>query len=138
MLFCIRGNRYSKRLQFLSLTSNLKSTNLRGTCFALKGEDGTSILPISGEDGIRSYSKTGSLINQFNSVNAEAEINLLSNTELQSDALSLGTIAAGMAHATEEFFAENGELDLDSSTEGFSSIQDAIEDIRKGKVCYEL
>ncbi|KAM0950497.1 putative 3,4-dihydroxy-2-butanone-4-phosphate synthase, GTP cyclohydrolase II [Dioscorea sansibarensis] len=130
---CPPGNRYSKRLQFLSLTSNLKSTNLRGICFALKGEDGTSILPISGEDGIRSYSRTGSLIDQFNSVNAEAEINLLSNTELQSDALSLGTVAAGMAHATEEFFAENGELDLDSSTEGFSSIQDAIEDIRKGK-----
>ncbi|KAH7653992.1 3,4-dihydroxy 2-butanone 4-phosphate synthase / GTP cyclohydrolase II protein [Dioscorea alata] len=38
-----------------------------------------------------------------------------------------------MAHATEEFFAENGELDLDCSTEGFSSIQEAIEDIRQGK-----
>ncbi|KAH7653991.1 3,4-dihydroxy 2-butanone 4-phosphate synthase / GTP cyclohydrolase II protein [Dioscorea alata] len=130
---CPPGNRYSKGLQFISLTSNLRSTSLRGTCFALKGEDGTSTLPISSEDGILSYSKTGSLIDQFNSVNAETENNLLSNTELQPDALSLGAVAAGMAHATEEFFAENGELDLDCSTEGFSSIQEAIEDIRQGK-----
>lgn len=136
VLFCFRGNGYSKRLQFVSLTSNLTSTSLRGTCFALKGEDGTSTLPISGEDGILSYSKTGSLIDQFNSVIAETENNLLSNTKLQPDALSLGAVATGMAHATEEFFAENGELDLDCSTEGFSSIQEAIEDIRQGKVCY--
>ncbi|KAH7653990.1 3,4-dihydroxy 2-butanone 4-phosphate synthase / GTP cyclohydrolase II protein [Dioscorea alata] len=132
-LAAIRCPPYSKGLQFISLTSNLRSTSLRGTCFALKGEDGTSTLPISSEDGILSYSKTGSLIDQFNSVNAETENNLLSNTELQPDALSLGAVAAGMAHATEEFFAENGELDLDCSTEGFSSIQEAIEDIRQGK-----
>ncbi|KAJ0972795.1 hypothetical protein J5N97_020754 [Dioscorea zingiberensis] len=124
------GNRFSKSLQFIRMTSNLTSTNLIGSCFALKREDNSGTLPINWEDDILSYSKTSSLIEEFN---AEAEDNLVSNTKLQADAVSLGTIAAGMANATEEFFAESGELDLDNPTEGFSSIEEAIEDIRQGK-----
>ena len=53
---------------------------------------------------------------------------------VQADAAALGTIAADMAPVVDGFSADDDELDLDSPTEGFSSIPEAIEDIRQGKV----
>lgn len=58
----------------------------------------------------------------------------LSNA-VQADAAALGTIAADMAPVVDGFSAADDELDLDCPTEGFSSIPEAIEDIRQGKVC---
>ncbi|CAO2191832.1 unnamed protein product [Urochloa humidicola] len=52
---------------------------------------------------------------------------------VQADAVALGTIAADMAPVVDGFSADDDELDLDSPTEGFSSIPEAIEDIRQGK-----
>lgn len=52
----------------------------------------------------------------------------------QADAVALGTIAADMAPVVDGFSADDDELDLDFPTEGFSSIPEAIEDIRQGKV----
>jgi hypothetical protein len=40
-----------------------------------------------------------------------------------------------MAPIIDGFSADDDELDLDLPTEGFSSIPEAIEDIRQGKVC---
>lgn len=57
----------------------------------------------------------------------------LSNA-FQADAVALGTIAADMAPVVDGFSADDDELDLDCPTEGFSSIPEAIEDIRQGKV----
>ena len=54
--------------------------------------------------------------------------------EVQSDSVVLGALAADMAPTTSGFPVENDEFDLDMPTEGFSSIPEAIEDIRKGKV----
>ena len=54
---------------------------------------------------------------------------------VQADAAALGTIAADMAPVVDGFSADDDELDLDLPTEGFSSIPEAIEDIRQGKVC---
>lgn len=53
---------------------------------------------------------------------------------VQADAVALGTIAADMAPVVDGFSADDDELDLDFPTEGFSSIPEAIEDIRQGKV----
>lgn len=53
---------------------------------------------------------------------------------VQADAVALGTIAADMAPVVDGFSADDDELDLDLPTEGFSSIPEAIEDIRQGKV----
>ena len=54
---------------------------------------------------------------------------------VQADAVALGTIAADMAPVVDGFSVDDDELDLDFPTEGFSSIPEAIEDIRQGKVC---
>ncbi|XP_047060323.1 probable bifunctional riboflavin biosynthesis protein RIBA 1, chloroplastic isoform X1 [Lolium rigidum] len=52
---------------------------------------------------------------------------------VQADAAALGTISADMAPIIDGFSADDDELDLDLPTEGFSSIPEAIEDIRQGK-----
>ncbi|CAL9180512.1 unnamed protein product [Musa hybrid cultivar] len=52
---------------------------------------------------------------------------------IRSDAVALGTIAADTAPVPDAFSIDNGELDLDFPTEGFSSVSEAIEDIRQGK-----
>ncbi|KAM3213242.1 hypothetical protein ACQJBY_065942 [Aegilops geniculata] len=52
---------------------------------------------------------------------------------VQADAAALGTISADMAPVVDGFSADDDELDLDLPTEGFSSIPEAIEDIRQGK-----
>jgi 3,4-dihydroxy 2-butanone 4-phosphate synthase / GTP cyclohydrolase II len=57
------------------------------------------------------------------------------SNSIQADAAALGTIAADMAPVVDGFSADDDELDLDCPTEGFSSIPEAIEDIRQGKVC---
>ncbi|XP_051135953.1 bifunctional riboflavin biosynthesis protein RIBA 1, chloroplastic [Andrographis paniculata] len=54
--------------------------------------------------------------------------------ELQSDSVVLGTLTADMAPTTSGFPSDNDEYDLDMPSEGFSSIPEAIEDIRKGKM----
>ncbi|KAJ3676928.1 hypothetical protein LUZ60_002652 [Juncus effusus] len=51
----------------------------------------------------------------------------------QSDALSLATLSADMTPISDEFSMGDDERDLDYPTEGFSSIPEAIEDIRQGK-----
>jgi len=55
------------------------------------------------------------------------------SNSVQADAVALGTIAADMAPVVDGFSADDDELDLDSPTKGFSSIPEAIEDIRQGK-----
>ncbi|XP_078443117.1 putative bifunctional riboflavin biosynthesis protein RIBA 1, chloroplastic [Wolffia australiana] len=55
-------------------------------------------------------------------------------TELPADSINLSTIATDVAPSTIDFFSEeDDEADLDLPTKGFSSIPDAIEDIRQGK-----
>ncbi|XP_061355525.1 bifunctional riboflavin biosynthesis protein RIBA 1, chloroplastic-like [Gastrolobium bilobum] len=56
-------------------------------------------------------------------------------TEVQPDAISvIGTLGADTAVTINVFSDENDEFDLDSPTEGFASISEAIEDIRNGKM----
>ncbi|XP_057812517.1 bifunctional riboflavin biosynthesis protein RIBA 1, chloroplastic isoform X2 [Salvia miltiorrhiza] len=54
--------------------------------------------------------------------------------EVQSDAVVLGALAADMAPTASGFPLESDEFDLDVPSEGFSSIPEAIKDIREGKM----
>ncbi|CAL1377613.1 unnamed protein product [Linum trigynum] len=59
--------------------------------------------------------------------------NSLSGIELQPDVVDFATLSAEMTPTRTSFSLDNDEYDLDRPTEGFSSIPDAIEDIRQGK-----
>ncbi|XP_044509138.1 bifunctional riboflavin biosynthesis protein RIBA 1, chloroplastic-like [Mangifera indica] len=54
--------------------------------------------------------------------------------EVQPDVIALGALAADTAPTTVGFPIDSDDFDLDSPTEGFSSIPEAIEDIRQGKL----
>lgn len=86
---------------------------------------------LSGEGGLLSYSndENDTAITDDQSV----------GIEIQPDAIAFGTLGADTALTTNGFPIDNDEFDLDHPTEGFSSIPDAIEDIRQGKVgCFWL
>ncbi|CAA0831022.1 Bifunctional riboflavin biosynthesis protein RIBA 1- chloroplastic [Striga hermonthica] len=59
---------------------------------------------------------------------------LTGGVEVQSDSVVLGALSADTAPTTSGFPVENNEFDLDLPSQGFSSIPEAIEDIRKGKM----
>lgn len=59
-------------------------------------------------------------------------------TKLQSDARAFATLGAETGLRSHEFSDDLDEFDLEIPSEGFSSIADAIEDIRNGKVVLPL
>ncbi|KAM7252478.1 hypothetical protein ACFE04_024361 [Oxalis oulophora] len=79
---------------------------------------------ISGEGDLLSYQKSESTLVDDHTAGIET----------QSDAVAFGTLAADTVLATNSFAPDNDEFDLDYPTEGFSSIPEAIEDIRQGKM----
>ncbi|PIM98817.1 Bifunctional GTP cyclohydrolase II/3,4-dihydroxy-2butanone-4-phosphate synthase [Handroanthus impetiginosus] len=82
----------------------------------------------SGEDGLLPHSTSST-------VASNALINDVSDgVEVQSDAVVLGALSADVAPTTSGFPVDNDEFDLDLPSEGFSSIPEAIEDIRQGKM----
>lgn len=123
-----------RRLQFLnpytlgrkaSVPSNLTPISLRrATCFALQGEGGFKTMPRPGDDEIVSY--TTDTINLGNKGSI--------TSMLQADYLVVGKDVADLDPETDEFSYYDDKLDLDFPTEGFSSIPEAIEDIRQGKL----
>lgn len=84
-----------------------------------------------GEDDLLSYSNGNRTADTF--VNSQAA--KPTGIEIQPDALGFGTLAAETTPIIRGFSSENDENDLDHPVEGFSSIPEAIEDIRQGKVC---
>ncbi|KAF7143305.1 hypothetical protein RHSIM_Rhsim05G0103300 [Rhododendron simsii] len=84
---------------------------------------------LSGEGDLRSH---------HNGTNVAAKSTLLGDLstgiEIQPDSIALGTLAAETTPTTIGFPSDNGEFDLDLPTKGFSSIPEAIEDIRQGKM----
>ncbi|XP_059313780.1 bifunctional riboflavin biosynthesis protein RIBA 1, chloroplastic [Lycium ferocissimum] len=80
---------------------------------------------LSGEGDVRSQSRgESSLLSS-----------LSTGTETQPDAVTFGTLAADVVvPTTSGFSSDNDEFDLDRPTEGFSSVPEAIEDIRQGKM----
>ncbi|KAL3617292.1 Bifunctional riboflavin biosynthesis protein RIBA 1, chloroplastic [Castilleja foliolosa] len=59
---------------------------------------------------------------------------LSGGVELQYDSVALGSLSADISPTTSGFPNENDEFDLDLPSQGFSSITEAIEDIRNGKM----
>lgn len=56
------------------------------------------------------------------------------DVKIRPEAIAYGTLAADTAVTSNGFPVDDDELNLDSPTEGFASIPEAIEDIRQGKV----
>ncbi|KAL3635322.1 Bifunctional riboflavin biosynthesis protein RIBA 1, chloroplastic [Castilleja foliolosa] len=67
-------------------------------------------------------------------VNNVAPNNAINGVEVQSDSVVLGALSADMAPTSSGFPVDNDEFDLDLPSEGFSSIPEAIEDIKNGKM----
>lgn len=95
----------------------------------LKAIGKTKATLISGEGDLLAYSNGNGVVK---------ESDLLGNQsvgiEMQQDAVALATLAADTAPVTTGFSIDDEECDLDRPTVGFSSIPEAIEDIRQGKV----
>ncbi|XP_010942615.1 probable bifunctional riboflavin biosynthesis protein RIBA 1, chloroplastic isoform X1 [Elaeis guineensis] len=105
-------------------TSNFTSISLRkASCFGVNGDAGFGTLPLSSDGDI--------LMGQNTSIGGQDHPS--ANTMLQAHAVKHGTISADMSPAMDDFSADDNEPDLDCPTEGFSSISEAIEDIRQGK-----
>lgn len=67
-------------------------------------------------------------------VDGRARAVQISGTEIQPDAVAFATLSAEIIPTSMGFYSDDDEFDLDRPTEGFSSIPEAIEDIRQGKV----
>lgn len=61
-------------------------------------------------------------------------VSVSSGITIQPDSIALGTLAAETTPSMSGFSTGADEYDLDQPTTGFSSIPEAIEDIRQGKV----
>ncbi|CAK7328499.1 unnamed protein product [Dovyalis caffra] len=112
------------------IASNLALIRLDGSksCFGIKGGCKTRATLISGDD----------LLSYSNGNGVAAKSTLLDNgsvgIDLQPEGIALGTLSADTAPVTNDFAVGIDDCELDRPTEGFSSIPDAIEDIRQGKI----
>ncbi|XP_072992643.1 probable bifunctional riboflavin biosynthesis protein RIBA 1, chloroplastic [Typha latifolia] len=131
-LYFSRGYGFVKDFQRLPQVSfsvsrniaNTKPVDLRMVGCVASGKDG-------GSGTVQRSTNANALLSQNNSV---SDLEYPSaNTLLQADAITHGTISSDMSLLADEFFVDNDELDLDYPTKGFSSISEAIEDIRQGK-----
>uniref|UniRef100_A0A5B7CA49 Putative GTP cyclohydrolase II isoform 1 n=1 Tax=Davidia involucrata TaxID=16924 RepID=A0A5B7CA49_DAVIN len=114
--------------------SYLVSTNLtRKLCFSFKGDGGARAALISGEGDIVSSSISSNTVAGHSSF-VDEQADQPNGIEIQPDAVAFGTLAAEITPPTSGYFADDDEFDLDRSAEGFSSIPEALEDIRQGKL----
>ncbi|TYJ14127.1 hypothetical protein E1A91_A10G096500v1 [Gossypium mustelinum] len=85
---------------------------------------------VSGEGDVLSYPKSiGVVVGKASFV--DGLVDQQAGIEVQPNAISFETLAAEITLVTNGFFAD--EYDLGHPTQGFASIQEAIEDIRQGK-----
>uniref|UniRef100_A0A803LGR8 GTP cyclohydrolase II n=1 Tax=Chenopodium quinoa TaxID=63459 RepID=A0A803LGR8_CHEQI len=116
----------------VSLVGGMKS-NLAMFCLGnkslrkVKGNFRTRAAIVSGEGDLL-YSNNNGMLNQ-NAFDNDQSLGI----ERQADSVSMGALSADTAPTSAGFAAENDECDLDRPTEGFSSIAEAIEDVRQGK-----
>lgn len=99
--------------------------SVRHLCLSSKANCGRIGALASGNGGLLSYSNGNGV------VNGNAVFNEQGN---QPESTSFGTLAAEITSTTGVSFDNSDEFDLDCPTEGFSSVAEAIEDIRQGKV----
>ncbi|XP_030942546.1 bifunctional riboflavin biosynthesis protein RIBA 1, chloroplastic isoform X1 [Quercus lobata] len=109
--------------------SNLPSIQLGGKSLSIEGVGRTRATVISGEGDLLSYANENN-VEENNTLIGDQSVGI----EIQPDRVAFGTLAADTALTSGAFPIENDEFDLDSPTKGFSSIPEAIEDIRQGKM----
>lgn len=99
---------------------------------SIKGVGKTRATVISGEGDLISYANEND-VEENNSLIGDRSVGLC----VEPDVVAFRTLAADTA-LTGNGFPIYDEFDMDRPTEGFSSIPEAIEDIRQGKVAYFL
>lgn len=87
------------------------------------GKAKPTLLPVNGSFFLLNKNRKNALHSSFSS-----------RSEIQSDSIALGTLSAETTPSGTNFPTGSDEYDLDHPTVGFSSIPEAIEDIRQGKV----
>ncbi|XP_065875165.1 bifunctional riboflavin biosynthesis protein RIBA 1, chloroplastic-like isoform X2 [Euphorbia lathyris] len=115
----------------------MASLHLYNTSFALSnfqfnGNGRARASLITGDDDLLSIQNNNAVSVQSASI--AKNLNQSSAIELQPDAIGFGTLSAEITPTTSAFFPNDDEYDLDCPTDGFSSIWEAIEDIRQGKL----
>lgn len=127
---CFEKFEKSRRLQIVNpsaisrRSSNLAAISLtRSTCLALQGDGAFQTVSKSVDGDI--LSRPGDIFN--------GQKNIPISSVLQVDNVAVDTNVAGVPAATDEFSSYDDERDLDCPTEGFATIEEAIEDIRQGK-----
>ncbi|CAN8251677.1 unnamed protein product [Cochlearia groenlandica] len=101
-------------------------SNHPSSAFAIKTTVKVKASVISREDDLLSYTNGNSPLSNGS---------LVDDPIKHADSVSLGTLAADSAPAAGNgFVAEDDDYELDLPTQGFSSIPEAIEDIRQGKL----
>ena len=111
---------------------DIVSTSLsRKLCFSFKGDSRARAALVFGEGDFLSYPNSNSVPGHSIDNNKEDQP---TGFEIQPDAVAFGAFSAEITPTSISFFTDEDEFDLDHPTEGFSSIPEAIEDIRQGKV----
>lgn len=97
----------------------------------LRGIRKATYAVLSGEDDLLPYSYKNGAASRKNVVIDEQA--LPKRVRVDSNGVEFGTLAAEITPNTQGFFPNEDVYDLDVPSEGFSSIPEAIEDIRQGK-----
>ncbi|CAE6258710.1 unnamed protein product [Arabidopsis arenosa] len=97
--------------------------------FSIKTTGKVKAAVISREDDLLSFTNGNAPLSNGSLIDDRTE------EPLEADSVSLGTLAADSASAPANgFVTEDDDFELDLPTPGFSSIPEAIEDIRQGKL----
>ncbi|KAL3538683.1 hypothetical protein ACH5RR_002049 [Cinchona calisaya] len=113
----------------LNSTSGCPSERLSGrACLHIRGDGRIKSVLVSDEGDLLSHT------NGANIVGKNSPITGIAGIQIQPDSVQFGSLAADIAPSTAGFPVDNDESDLDQPTEGFSSIPEAIQDIRDGKM----
>lgn len=113
------------------MTNGNMSSPSNKLCLSFKVDGKARAVQISGEGNFPSYSSNKAVSGLGND---GEQANQPNGTEIQPDAVAFATLSAETIPTSMGFHSDDDEFDLDSPTEGFSSIPEAIEDIRQGKV----
>lgn len=116
------GNGHASCFGHLEL-STTKST------LSMGGVGKSKAMRVSGEDDVLAYCNGSSLAAESTALADQSPC-----VGIQHDSIAFGALEANRAEENVSFSDDNDEFDLDRPTEGFSSIPEAVEDIRQGKV----
>ncbi|CDO97412.1 unnamed protein product [Coffea canephora] len=107
-----------------------ESSRLKGrACLHIKGDGRIKSVLVSDEGNLLSHTNGADTVVKNSPISGIA-----TGIQIQPDSVQFGTLVADIAPTSTGFPVDNDESDLDRPTKGFSSISDAIQDIRNGKI----